>query len=53
MRYYIVLLLNGKVVEITTYDDELERNKWAERFKDRIYGFDLSYDEIQTHNEVR
>ena len=54
MIYYMILLLNHKVIEICSYDDEAVRDHHALYFTDMIT--DCAYrrhDEVQTLNEVR
>lgn len=53
MKYYIVLLLKGKVVGICTYDDESSREDHLIDFKYQLASMSgLPYNELQTLNEV-
>lgn len=51
MKYYLILLLRGRVVEINSYDEEDVRDRMAETA--RLIMSSGAYDEVQTLNEVR
>lgn len=51
MKYYIILLKNRKVVEISSFDEEEARNQVEERLRSQICEWN-NYDEVQTLNEV-
>lgn len=51
VKYYIILLKNGKVVEISSFDEEEARNRVEERLRSQICEWN-NYDEVQTLNEV-
>lgn len=59
MKYYIIYLLNGLVVDISSWDEEDARNQQyekdaiqvAEKGIVSIYGF--AFDEVQFLNQVR
>lgn len=58
MKYYLIFLKNGKVVDISTFDDEEARDKHANRYQvplasqEYVSWIDGSYDEVQTLNVV-
>lgn len=51
MKYYLILLLRGQVVEINSYDEEDVRDRMA--MTARFIMGSGRYDEVQTLNEVR
>lgn len=51
MRYYLILLLRGQVVEINSYDEEDVRDQIVLIVRRIMSG--EHYDEVQTLNEVR
>jgi hypothetical protein len=53
MKYYIILLLQGRVVGICTYDDEDSRDGYLIDFEYQLASMSgLAYNELQTLNEV-
>jgi hypothetical protein len=52
MKYYLILLLYGRVVEINSFDEEEARDRQVERLRQQMHGCS-EYDEIQTLNEVK
>ena len=51
MKYYLILLLHGRVVEINSYDKEDARDRMAKTA--RLIMSSGKYDEVQTLNEVK
>jgi hypothetical protein len=51
MKYYLILLLHGRVVEINSYDEEDARDRMAKTA--RLIMSSGKYDEVQTLNEVK
>ena len=50
MKYYLCLLLYGKVVQIKSFFDVELRDNAAERLRQQMHGCS-QYDEVQTLNE--
>ena len=48
MKYYIIYLLDGKVVDITSWDEELGRDDWFAREQARL---DTTLP--QAHNQIQ
>ena len=51
MKYYLILLLEGIVVQINTYDSESTRDSSLKSLTEGGYSTD-EYDDIQILNEV-
>lgn len=53
MKYYIILLLDGKVIDICSYDDEESKDEHLIYFKNQLASMSgLPYNELQTLNQV-
>ena len=52
MKYYAILLLNGKIVEINSFDEEDARDRVVESLLAQMT-WTFSYDEVQTLDEVQ
>ena len=51
MKFYIILLRRGKVIEVDSYDTEESRDSHAEHFLANMY-WQFEYDEVQILNQV-
>ena len=53
MKYYMILLNEGKVVDIASFDEEDARDNTAKLWNERIgFVIGLGYDDVQTLNIV-
>jgi hypothetical protein len=54
MNYYLIFLLQGKVVDICSYDDEPVRDEHYDQYANMEYWQrPFVYDEVQTLNQVK
>ena len=51
MKFYIILLRRGKVIEVNSYDTEESRDSHDEHFRANMY-WQFEYDEVQILNQV-
>lgn len=52
MKYFTILLLEGKVIRICAYNEESLRDKYLIDFKLSLASMSgLPYDDVQTYNE--
>jgi hypothetical protein len=53
MKYFIILLYRGKVVEVCSYDDQQSQLEHLNNFQNQLATtWGLSYDELQTLAQV-
>lgn len=52
MRYYLIFLLDGKVIDISSFDEEESRDNAFRLYTDDMFMYN-TYNELQTLNEVR
>jgi hypothetical protein len=52
MKYYLVYLVNGLVVDINSYDDEEARNKQYQHEQVMLDTFSLCFDEVQVFDSI-
>ena len=52
MKYYIIYLLKGKVVDITSWDEEEARDRQFQFDSPKVI-FPAIFDEIQKLNQIR
>lgn len=52
MKYYLIFLLNGKVVDIPSFDEEECRDTTFKLYTDNMFMYN-TYNELQTLNGVR
>jgi len=51
VKFYIILLRYGKVIEINSYDTQESRDSYAETFRGRMREWS-EYDDVQTLDQV-